>query len=125
MAPGRARPDEAIGFGTVRSWREPLGKIAEQYAKKGALVYLVGKIRTREYEDRDGHARKATEIVLEQFAGELALLGGGDRPAPSPDAYGTARTREPQEQRRPTPNEIDDPREAMGRASAIDDDIPL
>jgi single-strand DNA-binding protein len=61
-------------------FNENLAKIAEQYCKKGTKVYLEGQLQTREYTDRDGNQRKATEIVLQRFRGELTLLdskGGG------------------------------------------------
>ena len=60
---------------------QPRGKIAEQYCKKGTKVYLEGQLQTREYTDRDGNQRKATEVVLQRFRGELTLLesrGRGD-----------------------------------------------
>src|SRR5208283_229856 len=62
-------------------FNENLGKIAEQYCKKGTKVYLEGQLQTREYTDRDGNQRKATEVVLQRFRGELTLLdsrGRGD-----------------------------------------------
>ena len=61
-------------------FNENLGKVAEQYCKKGSKVYLEGQLQTREYTDRDGNQRKSTEIVLQRFRGELTLLdskGGG------------------------------------------------
>ena len=61
-------------------FNENLGKIAEQYCKKGSKVYLEGQLQTREFTDRDGNQRKATEVVLTRFRGELTLLdskGGG------------------------------------------------
>ena len=61
-------------------FNENLGKIAEQYCKKGSKVYLEGQLQTREYTDRDGNQRKTTEVVLQRFRGELTLLdsrGGG------------------------------------------------
>ena len=61
-------------------FNENLSKIAEQYCKKGSKVYLEGQLQTREFTDRDGNARKATEVVLTRFRGELTLLdskGGG------------------------------------------------
>src|ERR1700754_3692156 len=61
-------------------FNENLGKIAEQYCKKGSKIYLEGQLQTREYTDRDGNQRKATEVVLQRFRGELTLLdsrGGG------------------------------------------------
>ncbi len=63
-------------------FNEPLGKIAEQYCKKGSKVYLEGALQTREYTDKEGNQRKTTEIVLQRFRGELTLLdsrgGRGD-----------------------------------------------
>jgi len=55
-------------------FNENLGKIAEQYCKKGSKVYLEGQLQTREHKDRDGNQRRTTEIVLQRFRGELILL---------------------------------------------------
>ncbi len=63
-------------------FNENLGRVAEQYCKKGSKVYIEGQLQTREYTDRDGNQRKSTEVVLQRFRGELALLdskGGGGR----------------------------------------------
>jgi single-strand DNA-binding protein len=57
-------------------FNENLGKIAEQYCKKGSKVYLEGQLQTREFTDRDGNQRKVTEVVLQRFRGELTLLDG-------------------------------------------------
>lgn len=40
---------------------------AEKQLKKGSLVYLEGKIRTRSYDDKDGNKRYITEVVVENF----------------------------------------------------------
>ena len=41
-----------------------LAEIAQQYLKKGQLVYVEGRIQTRQWEDkRDGQKRSTTEIV--------------------------------------------------------------
>ncbi len=41
-----------------------LAEIAQQYLKKGHLVYIEGRLQTREWEDkRDGQKRSTTEIV--------------------------------------------------------------
>lgn len=66
----------------VAIFNENLGRVAEQYCKKGSKVYIEGQLQTREYTDRDGNQRKATEVVLQRFRGELTLLdsrgrGGG------------------------------------------------
>ena len=71
----------------VTIFNENLGRVAEQYCKKGSKVYLEGQLQTREYTDRDGNQRKATEVVLQRFRGELTLLDsrGGGRGAGSDD----------------------------------------
>src|SRR4028119_303144 len=61
-------------------YNENLGRIAEQYLKKGTKVYIEGQLQTREYTDKEGQQRKSTEVVLQRFRGELAILdsrGGG------------------------------------------------
>lgn len=41
-----------------------LAEITQQYLKKGMLVYIEGRIQTRQWEDkRDGQKRTTTEIV--------------------------------------------------------------
>lgn len=71
-----------------------LCKIAEQWVKKGAQIHVEGEIRTREYDDRDGNKRKATEIVLPRFGGVLNLLGNSGGSSRSEDDYGQTRTRD-------------------------------
>lgn len=66
-------------------FNEGLTKIAEQYLKKGAKVFIEGQLQTRKWE-KDGVERYTTEIVLQNFRGELQMLdsrgqseGGGGR----------------------------------------------
>jgi len=71
---------------SVVIWNEGIGKIAEQYCKKGSKVYIEGQLQTREFTDKDGNQRKTTEVVLQRFRGELTLLesrqdSGGRAPA--------------------------------------------
>lgn len=67
-------------------------KFAADYLKKGAKVYLEGKIATRKWQDRSGLDRYTTEIVLDRYGGGLQSLekvGGNRAPgADSPDDYG-------------------------------------
>ena len=58
----------------ISIFNENLGKIAEQYCRKGSKIYLEGQLATREYTDKDGNQRKATDIVLQRYRGELTLL---------------------------------------------------
>src|SRR3954471_14493294 len=67
---------ERTEWHNVVIFNENLGKIAEQYCKKGSKVYIEGQLQTREYTDKDGNQRKATEIVLQRFRGELTILSG-------------------------------------------------
>lgn len=51
-------------------------EIAERYIRKGSRIYVEGKLRTREYEDRMKIVRRKTEIVVER----LELLGRKQEP---------------------------------------------
>ena len=55
-------------------FNENLGKVVEQYCKKGSKVYVEGQIQTRKWQDQSGADRYTTEIVLQRFRGELTLL---------------------------------------------------
>ena len=70
---------ERTEWHSVAIFNENLGKIAEQYLKKGSTVYIEGQLETRKWQDQSGADRYSTEIVLRQFRGELTLLGGRDR----------------------------------------------
>ena len=47
-------------------WRG-LAEVAEKYLKKGSMVFVKGKIRTRSWDDKDGNKRYTTEIVADNF----------------------------------------------------------
>src|SRR5882757_2532027 len=51
-------------------------KVAENYLRKGAKVYIEGAIQTRKFQDNSGAERYATEVVLQKFRGELTMLDG-------------------------------------------------
>ena len=46
---------------------EPLAKVAEQYLKKGAKVYIEGQLQTRKWTDQAGVEKYSTEVVLQGF----------------------------------------------------------
>lgn len=50
-----------------------LAEIAGEYLRKGSQVYVDGSLRTRKWQDKNGHDRYTTEIV----ANEMQMLGGG------------------------------------------------
>jgi single-strand DNA-binding protein len=51
-------------------WRG-LAEVAEKYVKKGDQLYIEGRIRTRNWDDKDGVKRYTTEI----FADVMKMLG--------------------------------------------------
>lgn len=53
---------------------EGLCKVAEQYIRKGSKVYLEGALQTRKWTDQQGVEKFSTEIVLNNFRGQLTLL---------------------------------------------------
>jgi single-strand DNA-binding protein len=58
-----------------------LAEVAEKYLRKGAKVYVEGQLQTRKWTDKDGAEKYSTEIVLQNFRGELTMLdgkGGGE-----------------------------------------------
>lgn len=57
---------EQTEWHTVVVWRN-LAEIAEKYLKKGMMVYVEGKLRTRSWEDKDKVKRYSTEIVGDTF----------------------------------------------------------
>ena len=71
----------------IVAWRR-LAEICQEYVKKGAYLYVEGKLQTRSYDDRDGVKRYITEIVatdimlLERKPG-LDQAGGGEPPIDS------------------------------------------
>jgi len=48
-------------------WKSGLATIAAEHVKKGSLLYVEGKIRTRSYDDKDGNKRTITEVVADSF----------------------------------------------------------
>lgn len=66
-------------------------EIAGEYLKKGASIYVEGKMKTRKWQAKDGTDRYSTEIIV----GEMKMLGGkpsGDqepgRPSTAPGGHG-------------------------------------
>ena len=71
-----------------------LAEIAQQYLKKGMLIYVEGRIQTRQWEDkRDGQKRQTTEIVgnvmrMLTSRGEATGIGPGASRAADADMEG-------------------------------------
>jgi single-strand DNA-binding protein len=108
----------------VTIFNENLGRVAKNYLRKGSKVYLEGQLQTRKWTDQSGVEKFSTEVVLQNFRGELVLLdsregGGGSRGGGGGDfaddfgggAGGGTRT-----QSRPQPAAFD---------TDLDDDVPF
>jgi single-strand DNA-binding protein len=60
---------------------------AETYLKKGAMVYVEGKIKTRQWE-KDGEKRSTTEVVVTGYGGTIQILS--DKSATKSGSTGNA-----------------------------------
>ena len=49
-----------------------LAEIAQQYLKKGSLIFIEGRIQSREWQDKEGQKRTSFEIIASNFR----MLGG-------------------------------------------------
>jgi len=136
------RPIANLSVATSESWRdkatgerkektewhrvvifnEGLCKVAEQYLKKGAKVYIEGQLQTRKWTDQSGVEKYSTEVVLQGFNSTLTMLdgrsggGGGNFADEGSGDFGSS-----------GPSSA--PRRAVagggGRSNDMDDDIPF
>ena len=67
---------ERTEWHSVAIFSEPVGRIAEQYLRKGSKVYIEGQLETRKWQDQSGADRYSTEVVLRPYSGQLTLLDG-------------------------------------------------
>lgn len=85
---------------TVVLWRG-LAELAQKYLHKSSLIYIEGRLRTRSWDDKDGHRKFATEVVGDNLImldkrmdgggtaqssgdGGMEGSGGGDMPMGDP-----------------------------------------
>jgi single-strand DNA-binding protein len=67
---------EKTEWHSVAIFNENVGRIAEQYLRKGSKVYIEGQLQTRKWQDQQGQDRYTTEIVIQNYNGTLTLLDG-------------------------------------------------
>lgn len=102
---------ERTEWHTVVIFNQQVAKIAEQYLKKGHLVFVEGMLGTRKWQDQNGQDRYSTEVVLKAFNGELILMPNGERRGASgPDDYGqqSGRSEQRQPEQSPGMRELND-----------------
>ena len=88
-----------------------LADVAERMLQKGTKLYIEGSLRTRKWQNQQGADVYTTEVVLNQFAGQMVILSGAKAMDASGGDYGA-----------PTPSAA--PREEISVAD-IGDDIPF
>ena len=94
---------------TCVAWRKT-AELAQMYLRKGSRAYVMGKLQTRTWEDKNGGGKRyATEVVIDR----LLLLDRKD------DHGGAARQEPRQEQRR------DSHADPMQPNTVDDDDLPF
>lgn len=96
---------ERTEWHNVVIFNDNLAKVAEQYLKKGAKVYIEGQLQTRKWQDQTGNDRYTTEIVLQKYRGEIQMLD-------APSGHRSDRTT------------YDEP-DRGGSAAVLDDEIPF
>src|ERR1700675_4065395 len=125
------RPIATLSVATSESWRdkatgerkektewhrvvifnEGLCKVAEQYLKKGAKVYLEGQLQTRKWTDQSGVDKYSTEVVLQGFNAKLVMLdgrNGGGESGGSDDDFGGGTSRSSSGSRSARNDDLDD-----------------
>ena len=94
----------------IVAWNR-LADLSKRFLTKGRQVYIEGRLRTREWNDREGNRRRTSEVIVSQ----IVLLGSRSQSADAPvqtyDSGGTGNAAE-QEQ-------------AFGDAGITDNDIPF
>ncbi len=115
--------EDATEWHNITAWRG-LAKIVESYVKKGSPLYIEGKLRTRQYDDKDGVTKYFTEVV----ADNIELLGkkgdnegGSSGSSTQPESYAQPKT--PTETSMPfAPSQPDNSASAQ---SSSEDDLPF
>ncbi len=106
----------------VTIFNENLGRVAKNYLRKGSKVYLEGQLQTRKWTDQSGQDKYSTEVVLQNFRGELVLLdsrgegGGGGGSGGFDEDFGGPIGGGQRSQSRPQPAAFD---------TDLDDDVPF
>jgi len=108
-------------------WRS-LAEVAEKTVKKGSQLYIVGKIKTRSYVDKEGNNKYITEIladtmlVLEKKQGQVSTPEGSRNT--SSDKPGSSEVNEPGAPYKPEAGQTGPFTDISGGAQS-EDDLPF
>lgn len=108
---------ERTEWNRVVIFNPQLADVAERYLRKGSKVYIEGQLQTRKWEDNSGQERYTTEVVLQNFSGNLVLLDsrGDGVPAGGNDVFSAA----------PSANGSGWDNSPAAAPADLDDDIPF
>jgi single-strand DNA-binding protein len=99
-----------------------LAEIAGEYLKKGRSIYVMGRLKTRKWQDKDGAEKYTTEVIAE----EMQMLGGREgMGAGSADEGGSGYGDRPQPASRPAAQRPAAPAKSSTGFDNMDDDIPF
>jgi single-strand DNA-binding protein len=99
-------------------WRG-LADVAERFLKKGDQVYVEGKLRTRQWEDKDGNTRYTTEVIGDN----MTMLGSRQRSDEgyAPQASPQAESSKPAQPAQPASSPAVDMSQSSGGVEDMDD----
>ncbi|WP_374412677.1 single-stranded DNA-binding protein [Novosphingobium colocasiae] len=108
----------------------PLAEVAERYLRKGSKIYVCGKFTVRKWQDRDGHDRWSTEIVLSGAQAQLIMLDSkpeGDSQSNDRSGWGEQRSQSDNRgnSRQPGAGSDDWGGGSWGGRDPLDDDVPF
>jgi single-strand DNA-binding protein len=92
-------------------------EIAQQYLKKGSLVYVEGRIQSRQWDDKEGQKRTSFEIVATSFR----MLGGRGEAQGAAAGAGASSS----DVESPAPSDDIAPSGGGGGPEISDEDIPF
>ncbi|MBT6880185.1 MAG: single-stranded DNA-binding protein [Gammaproteobacteria bacterium] len=98
-----------------------LAEIVSEYLKKGAQVYVEGRLQTSKWQDQSGADRYTTEIV----ASEMQMLGGRSGGTADFGGAPVGGGQQPQQQRPQQQPSAAAPAAAAPMMGDLDDDIPF
>lgn len=68
-------PRERTEWHSVTVLQQASVQFAEKYLRKGDQIYVEGQLRTRKWQDQTGADRYSTEIIIDNYNGQLINLG--------------------------------------------------
>ncbi|WP_336056357.1 single-stranded DNA-binding protein [Nitratireductor sp. CH_MIT9313-5] len=116
---------ERTEWHNVVIFNDNLAKVAEQYLKKGAKVYLEGQLQTRKWQDQQGQDRYTTEVVLQKFRGELQMLDTRGQGGDNQIGYGGGGGGQRSDFGQSSPAEPSGGSSGGGYSRDLDDEIPF